>query len=51
MQDGHTALIYAASEGHFECMRILLERGAAKESKDSEVRNKIFVIVIVWLLP
>ena len=32
-QDGRTALIYAAANGHADCARLLLDAGADKEAK------------------
>jgi len=34
LQDGHTPLWMAASEGHSEVVSLLLERGADKEARD-----------------
>ncbi len=34
-QDGYTALIHAASNGHAACVRLLLDAGADKEAKDN----------------
>ena len=33
-QEGWTALIEAATEGHVECVRLLIEAGTNKEAKD-----------------
>ncbi len=44
MQLGATALISAASEGHTECVYLLVEDGADKDAQD-HVR-----IVIAWRL-
>ncbi len=33
-QDGRTALMWAAAEGHADCARLLLDAGADKEVKD-----------------
>ncbi len=35
IQDGDTALICAASNGHTECMRLLVEAGADKDAKST----------------
>ena len=32
-QSGHTALNYAAEQGHFRCMSLLMEYGADKDIK------------------
>ena len=37
--DGRTALIYAAVQGHTECARVLLDGGADKDVSD-HVRNQ-----------
>ena len=37
-QNGHTALMHAASKGHTECVRLLVEGGAIKDAK-SNVRD------------
>jgi hypothetical protein len=34
MQDGWTALHFAANEGHFECLKELLDKGAAVDLAD-----------------
>ncbi len=34
-QGGFTALLRAASNGHTDCVRLLIERGADKEAKTS----------------
>ena len=34
-QNGFTALMYAAREGHMDCVRLLLEAGADTEAKSS----------------
>ena len=35
LQDGMTALMYAAHEGHTECVRQLIDAGADKEAMTS----------------
>jgi len=41
-QDGTTALMCAAQDGHTDCLKALLEAGADKEAKSS-------VRLIVWI--
>ena len=38
LQTGHNALQKAASEGHFEVAKLLLERGAPVDHQDEVVR-------------
>ena len=33
-QDGNTALILAAEQGHADCLRLLIDAGADKDAKD-----------------
>ncbi len=35
VQGGYTALLRAAENGHTDCVRLLIERGANKEAKTS----------------
>ncbi len=35
IQGGYTALLRAAENGHIDCVRLLIERGANKEAKTS----------------
>ena len=44
-QDGDTVLTLAASKGHTDCVRLLLEGGADKEAKNSVrvIATSIFV--------
>ena len=35
MQQGYTALIFAAARGHTECVRLLIDAGADKDTRDS----------------
>jgi hypothetical protein len=46
-QDGCTALISAAGEGHIECVRLLIEAGANKEAKDKVRVNRVFHFAII----
>ena len=48
-QDGHTALIVAAAEGHTECLRALMASGADKEAKGN-VRGRPWFAVLVCKL-
>ena len=41
LQDGHTALIDAATEGHTSIVEILVDRGAA-----TDIRNKVTAILL-----
>ena len=34
-QDGWTALIYAAQQGHLSCLEVLVEKGADLNAKDN----------------
>jgi ankyrin repeat protein len=43
-QDGWTALIVAAQNGHFDCIHLLVDAGADKEAM-SNVRYAIFLIL------
>ena len=52
-QDGSTALIIAASNGHADCVRLLLDAGADASAKDgvSESASKfirVSVFVVSW---
>jgi hypothetical protein len=38
LQDGYTALHYAAKRGHYKLVEILLEAGANLDMKDNKVR-------------
>jgi hypothetical protein len=42
-QNGWTALICAATNGHADCVRLLLDAGADKEAKDSVRASAVFV--------
>jgi hypothetical protein len=42
-QDGHTALILAASKGHTECVRLLIEGEANTDAVDFVVRDITYV--------
>jgi len=39
MQYGHTALIYAAKNGHLEIVQELLKRGADADAKDKVMQG------------
>jgi ankyrin repeat protein len=41
LQDGWTALMYAAQDGRAECVRLLINAGADKEAKDNVRRWKL----------
>ncbi len=43
-QDGWTALIFAAAQGHADCARLLLDAGADKEAKTTNVRASASVV-------
>ncbi len=49
IQDGCTALIWAASNGHTDCVRLLVEGGADKDAK-STVRHwaHLFTVCFNW---
>ncbi len=40
-QDGYTALIEAAWEGHAGCVRLLIDAGADKEAKNNVRRRSL----------
>jgi len=44
IQDGFTALMFAAQEGHLECLQALLEAGVDKEAKN-KVRSSLTALV------
>ena len=46
-QNGATALMNAADNGHFEVVKLLLEAGALIEAKDT-VSKRISVLKYVW---
>ncbi len=47
-QNGWTALIYTAAQGHAECARLLLDAGADTEAKDRTVC--VMRLVACWAL-
>ncbi len=49
LQNGSTALIRAAHEGHTECVRLLLEAGAVKNTQNS-VRVVVYRVSMCLLL-
>lgn len=47
-QDGCTALISAAGDGHIECVRLLIEAGANKEAKDKVRVTRVCQFEMQW---
>lgn len=43
IQHGHTALMWAAQQGHTVCVRLLLEAGADKEARNVVRDNFQFI--------
>jgi ankyrin repeat protein len=54
-QDGDTALIYAADDGHADCVRLLIDAGADKEAKNNVRRRSLLcrgsILFIYFPLP
>jgi hypothetical protein len=42
LQGGNTALIYAASSGHADCVRLLIDAGANKDAKTNVRDSQCF---------